>query len=364
MELYIHIGTNKTGSSYLQSTITLNRATLLSQGVYAPKSKWDDSMLKGLITPGNGHELALIVTSEDRKIKLQKYFNRIMEEAKAERCSKVLLSNEMLIRFFSDSEILNDLEIMAKKAGFTKIHYLAYFRNLYEHALSLYKHRAKFGKHPEYALWFRTDYETLRLLQPLLTNIKSSSSEFTFVPYEKESGKIINRCSNWLKLNPESLELFKNEVNPSLTLNQINWIQTVNERYDGIAPKLYKVLTKTKGSEENERLVSTFFDTASSYFEQYQLLIHEFKSNFFGNDRMILDERPIAKTSNYATKSNFLTTLEFLSIQDEIQKFSRFYRWNRFVYYFRYYGRRLFLSSVGKKKNNLDTDKFGGSLRN
>jgi hypothetical protein len=133
---------------------------LQAAGVFLPKSKWDDSMLSGKITPGNGHQLAKILLERNRKT-LAEYLSSILIQAQDLKCTKVLLSNEVLIRLFSDQEILMSLEVESKKVGFDSIHLLSYNRNIFEHSLSLYKHRAKYGLHPDYQKWFEGDYETL-----------------------------------------------------------------------------------------------------------------------------------------------------------------------------------------------------------
>jgi hypothetical protein len=364
MDLYIHIGSNKTGSSYLQSTICLNKERLLKLGIYAPDSKWDKAMLKGIITPGNGHELALILASKDRKLKLTKYLERVYQEAKNRDCKRILLSNEILIRLFSENEILVDIENCAFEAGLSRIHFLIYLRNLYEHALSLYKHRAKFGKYPNYNEWFEKDYETLRLLKPLITNIKASPSHFTIVPFEKDSNMIVGRFSNWLKLETNQLEMFHDSVNPSLTLNQIKWVEHLNERYIGIAPKIYERLIEIKETNENERLVEEFYNSASLYFNDFKSEIQSLKSFLNINDFNNLDQVPLLKKANYASTSNLMSKAEFDSIKREIVLFSRFSKLISLIYYFKFYGRKLLLYAKGAKKNNLDASKFGGSLRN
>lgn len=364
MKLFVHIGTNKTGSSYLQSTITLNKKILQESGVYVPDSKWDDKMIQGVITPGNGHELAKILVNKNTADKLFAYLNQIRNAALNFGCEKVLLSNEILIRIFSEPQILNDFETASQKAGFEEVHCLTFLRNLYGHALSLYKHRAKSGKNENYKTWFESDYETLRLFNPLMENLKNSKLSFKFVPFEKDSKKIIQRFSEWIVIENHKLKLFENSVNPSLTLNQIKWLQHINKRYEGIGPELYAAMIGIQNSEENEHLISQFYDDADAYFQNYTKTIDGLNDLMHEMEHEPIDKRPNLKTAFLAKKSNLLSLSEYDTIQGVVKKYSRFYQLNRTLFLMKHYGRIGLFNLIGKKKNNLDSNKFGGSLRN
>ena len=120
MELLIHVGTNKTGSSFLQTVLTSNRKQLENQRVYVPASAWDAEMLVGKISPGNGHQLATLISRQDKK-GLCEYLKKLYTEAKKRKCEKVVLSNEILIRILSYENELNLLVNVAKETGFQNI---------------------------------------------------------------------------------------------------------------------------------------------------------------------------------------------------------------------------------------------------
>lgn len=364
MKLFVHIGTNKTGSSYLQSTITLNKLTLLKLGVFVPDSKWDESMLAGVITPGNGHALAKLLADSDAEQKLNAYFAKLYKDAHQGNCTKVVLSNEVIIRLFSDSSILSVFEKSALSSGFTELNLLVYIRNIYEHALSLYKHRAKFGKHADYDGWFAQDYETLRLIKPFLANIHNSSCSVTFVPYEKDSKVILQHFSNWLAIESHKMKNFENKVNRSLTLNQINWVRIVGQNNDGLSEKIYNVLIHCADSPENSFLLEKFYDSASNFFRHHEDTIHAIQQCVGHSSDYQINQIPNFKTENYSKNSNILTIDEFDRIQQVSRKYRRWYRLNSFTDTIRQQFRILKFKFLGKRKNNLDTQKFGGSLRN
>jgi len=108
MDLYLHVGTNKTGSSFLQTVLAQKKNELINKGVYVPSSRWDSRMLKGKISPGNGHKLAKNLAAED-KSSTTKFLEDISRRANNKNAAKVILSNEILIRLFSNRDILDIL---------------------------------------------------------------------------------------------------------------------------------------------------------------------------------------------------------------------------------------------------------------
>ena len=62
MKLYLHIGTEKTASSFVQTTFARNRDWLSSLGVFYPKGgKRENDMMAGLISPGNAKDLTILL---------------------------------------------------------------------------------------------------------------------------------------------------------------------------------------------------------------------------------------------------------------------------------------------------------------
>ena len=58
MKLYLHIGTEKTGSSHLQSLSAINSNVLQQNGIWFPfEGKSNKSLIKGEISAGNAQSL-------------------------------------------------------------------------------------------------------------------------------------------------------------------------------------------------------------------------------------------------------------------------------------------------------------------
>ena len=152
MNLYIHVGIHKTGSSYLQTLFARNRDLLAEHSIYYSKSERDKEMLKGRISPGNALKLNKLLR-DSKYEEVKKYLQRLVLQAEKINCKSVLLSNEGLFHIFAkEGTVLNFIEIY-KTSRFKNIHGLVYFRDPLDHILSLYKNRAKSGKHLDFKIW-------------------------------------------------------------------------------------------------------------------------------------------------------------------------------------------------------------------
>ena len=104
----------------------------------------EKEMMKGLISPGNGNGLVDFVKTGNEK-GIANLLMKWKKEAETRNCDKVLISAESLIHAFIRPNALESLVRIANKLGFTNISALAYFRDMDDHCLSTYKHRAKRG---------------------------------------------------------------------------------------------------------------------------------------------------------------------------------------------------------------------------
>lgn len=361
MNLNIHIGTNKTGSSFLQSTLLINKELLQKKGVFLPESRWDEEMLLGRITPGNGHQLAVTLLDED-PLKLRAYLKKIFDKASSANCHTILLSNEILVRLFSDNALLERLENEAKDAGFKNVHFLCFLRNFYEHALSLFKHRSKYGSFQDYDYWFETDYETLRVLKAAIETKNHSKSAWQFAVYFKQSEKILNAAEGWLGLELDSLKHYPKVVNSSLTLNQISWFAKLDKNNQIAKLNLYNGFMAIKSkSSDNEYLVDRFYNAAEHYFQAKTESVSSINTIVSQDVFDFLFKRPKVGTLNYSENADLLSADEFSIIQKILHK-------GKLSYWFQnsMYNSKKFLASYFKgsqKKKQFDKEKFGGSLR-
>ena len=362
MRLYLHAGTNKTGSSFLQTVLTQNRTQLLQQGVLVPASKWDERMTEGLISPGNGHQLAWLLSTEDAQ-KTKLYLSQLVQQARQQNVNKVVLSNEILIRLFSNQNILEILTQSAHDAGFDTIHCLCLLRNPYEHALSLFKHRAKSGKWGSYEEWLEKNYETLRVFKPFLSCYEQFSIDWEFRLYRKDSDYLLNTLfSDFLEVRKMDYTDIK-KVNTSLSLNQIRIINFFETMYPGIHRYLFDSLSTVSGKnyhcENEQHLKAVFYQAFKKYKQRYEHVIQHLATLLPESDVSCFMHQP---DYNSCTVESYLTMNqeEEEGVVQAVEKYKK-KKIRRSVKKIFQKVRRLTLRF--QDDHPFDSERYGGSLR-
>src|SRR5690554_5644080 len=228
MKIYLHIGYHKTGSSFLQMMLSQNRKFLLKNKIHYPKAERDKDAKQGRISPGNGLRLskAISANNKDEFIDIMSFW---VKEAKTNNCDSLLISNEGLFHSMASNHYLDLFEKLKKEHKITEINGLVYFRDSFDHILSLYKHRGKRGTIPSFKDWVENSYETLDLTERFIDKTKSDCISWTFRKYKSDSEFMTKSLfSDWLGI--ESPEIPKNDrVNTSLTLSEIMVLRELNE---------------------------------------------------------------------------------------------------------------------------------------
>lgn len=252
MNLYIHFGIYKAGSSYLQYICANRREELQQSGIWFPDSKDDEKMLRGSISSGNAFELSEWIKNEDFT-KIEEYLVLLSKEAKSRNCDSVLLSAEALVHQFAQSERLKLFADIPVKAGFTKVFAMAYFRDLVDHCISLYKHRSKAGKNPDFEYWVKEKYETPHVLNNFFTNYNSVNFQWTFKKFKKDSAYMLSTFfDGWLGVNLKHTPAIS-KVNESITLSEIRVMQAFSKIYPNTAGFLlerFLVMPKTQKAND------------------------------------------------------------------------------------------------------------------
>ena len=228
MKLLIHVGTEKTGSSYLQKLCAKNRQSLKECGYWFPRAgRIDEEMLQTwTISPGNAGDLARHVESGDWST-VSSWLESRVREAGANDCHRLLLSHELIFAALSHQGVIEQFEQSAAKAGIDDIDCLLMIRDPVDHALSLYKHRAKGGTTVSIEEWITKGYPLPQQLAGFLNEIDCSAVRLSLRKYEKAKGSIESAFfQDWLKIDtpPNRIESL---VNPSLTLSELAVIQHV-----------------------------------------------------------------------------------------------------------------------------------------
>lgn len=353
MDLVIHTGLNKTGSSFLQSLLYHNRSRLCSNGIYYPRSPWDEEMAVGAISPGNGHELAQYLLHENvlgLKRLLTNYFN----EAETFNCNKVFLTNETLIRIFSNRSCADILNKSVLTSEFSSLKCWVVFRPFHDHALSLYKHRAKGGLWSDYDSWFKSDYETLNLLKELLVHVNEYNWVWRATEYTRDFNELNSFLSDYLDVPELKLrlpELVK--INESLSLNELKLIQFAEKIKPGIAPLIHKeFILNIENRRDSNDLVMEFTDVASRHISAHDDTLKKLSLCFSLDYASMIRIKPLSNQDSVA----YINQKHYLVLQS--------------IFSLKFLNVRLFVAGtvekirkiIYSKRHSLST-KYGGSVR-
>lgn len=240
MNFLFHIGTEKTGSSYLQTLCALGREEISQSGIwFARGSAYDERcMAAGQISAGNGRELA-------QRIRLQCWdlvkgqLNTAVEEAQRRGCDTVLFSSEWLLSVFAERALLEPFIALVQELGAEKIRFLLVLRDPVDQFLSLYKHRAKRGTAGSVAEWAQAGYRLPQELAVFREALHGFDAELAVRKYGRGPGALDERFfRQWLDIEPPDAAV-PATVNPSLTLSELELLRLLAERRPSLAIPLY-----------------------------------------------------------------------------------------------------------------------------
>lgn len=242
MKLLLHIGTEKTASSYLQHVCSRSRDFLLNEGIYFPAAGRDERrMRKGLISPGNARELAQLIESQKWSA-VSKWLHVRVRAGEENSCDHLLLSHELLYAAFARDKSVTKFEVAAAQANVTKIAAMLMIRDPVDQAISLFKHRAKNGLVGEIEDWICTSYSVPDDICSFLDQVAGSTLQFEVRKYEKKTDTLAKKFfQGWLKLRrlPNSVDVV---VNPSLTLSELRLIKHIASTLPSAVPAIYSSL--------------------------------------------------------------------------------------------------------------------------
>ena len=138
MKLVFHVGSQKTGSSSLQSFCLNNLSNLQDAGILFPD--WLITHLNQPSKPDSqkGHGSIKDYLSQEPDIILKSTLDFLIQCAMERNCDTILLSDE---EFLFNLNSLNSRAVDTLKSYFDEIRFVCYFRNPYEFLWSLYKER-------------------------------------------------------------------------------------------------------------------------------------------------------------------------------------------------------------------------------
>ncbi len=316
MNIYLHIGTEKTGTTTLQNFLYLNKDKLLESGYYYPKSAGLRNHQRLSIAAYNLEKrdpyTRLNNINSDRV--LESYQNIIVKRLKSElNCVQqpnIIFSSEHIqSRLTSLSEIQRLKEILVS-LGAINIIVIVYLRNPVEIANSLYSTAIKCGSeaiHP-----FRPSHEYIRHICDHKSTIENYTEVFgkgavvprIFESSTLEGGSLLKDFINVVGLTWDPNYIIPNSLNESLSVNGLEILRRFNTK----VPRFIN-------ERENplRRNIVEYFELhfAGSTLNKYvmpQWLIDEYEDNFIESNECVrktwFPERK-ALFQKYTSPTNF-----------------------------------------------------------
>lgn len=252
MECFLHIGTEKTGSSFIQTSFALNRDYLLAHGFWYPTAgAREKDMIQGRISPGNASNLAVAIKEFNRS-KVVQLLKNWKTETKQKGCEKLILSNELLVGALAPEGSFSWFKELLKETGIELSSVLLVFREPVGQALSLYKHRSKNGTSGTLEHWLNKKFEYIDVLQKFKVNVLDQDESIDVRGYTKDGGKLLEIFyTEWLSVAiPDNIQ--KSEVNPSLTLSELAYLASIRRYSKWMALDVYNLLISIPSSEKSD----------------------------------------------------------------------------------------------------------------
>jgi hypothetical protein len=308
MKLYLHIGTEKTGSSFLQSYLAKNRPMLQSHGIYFPNAgKREADMQSGRISPGNASELNTLLSQKSWP-KVEQWMKENYKATEASRCNKLLLSNEILVKTLSEPDVMKRFIQISNSAGLDLQDLLLIIREPVGQALSLYKHRSKNGEMQPIVEWLEEKYSLADCLQGFYQIILDFNIGIAQYPYKMDSQYLVEVCINkWLGLK-ENIVIEHTTVNPSLTLSELKLMSEIKKQDIFLAAKFYEEMLRLeviqKSPEKN--LKKYFSDQINNFMCQHNQIWQRVYNNMSTNSTFkpysILNVKANDNVSSFSTE--------------------------------------------------------------
>lgn len=235
----LHLGPEKTGTSFLQCLCVRNRTLLARNGIYFPVGTPHDesAMQSARISAGNGRTLARFVASDDWA-GVGRWLEKSLIKAREAQAERLLISSEQLLAPLASSGRLDRFIQVMQGAGINEISLLLILRDPVGQLLSLYKHRAKGGTAGRIQDWVENGYQLPAHLASLARQVDETNATLQVRGYIRQPGGLENLFfREWLELD-ELPQAGETEVNPSLSLSELELVRRMNERRPELIPFL------------------------------------------------------------------------------------------------------------------------------
>ena len=244
MKLFLHAGTEKTGSSHIQTLCVNGREHLQAAGIWFPEGipRHERRMRAGLVSAGNAFVISERAREGDHADVLAELV-RHREAGQSGNCRAVFLTSELLLPYCANPGTWQKLFENCRQAGFDSVSVLMVLRNPVEQLISLYKHRARSGRAGRMDEWVEDGYHLPRDLEQLRKQADVEGIELTARGYTRRPGGLEDLFfRDWLNMQapPPTID---GEVNPSLSLSELELVRHMNMRRPELVPFLHEHLS-------------------------------------------------------------------------------------------------------------------------
>ena len=278
MNVLLHIGSPKAGSSFLQSVSARARDELASSGIHFPVGTPHDEscMQRGRISAGNALYLARFLSAGEWS-RVEAWLKTSMAAARVRSCGTLLLSSEWLLGSAAERGRLEKLASILKSQGASRIELLVIVRDPPGQLISLYKHRAKAGSVPSIDQWVTKGYGLPDRLSRLRHEVDISGVDLLVRAYGKEPGALERIFfEDWLQTAVPA-QAQSALVNPSLSLSELVLLRRLRAYRAGLVPILYERLlavplpSKVEGQAMSRFAQQVAVNTVAEHAAEWQV---------------------------------------------------------------------------------------------
>lgn len=229
--LYLHVGHGKTGSSFLQSVLWMNRDVLLAKGIYYPIEPGRKSFSESSITSGNGYLMAKSFSRFNSWSKRDKLVRNLSDSDLQALC----YSSEFLFDSMVQDEFLHHLVEFCRTKGIERINVLLFIRNPIDHIVSTYQQSIKRrGGVRRLSDMPFTRYEVPKQVEGFLLKTQSLDIDVkaSIFNYSYHKSGLFDILCDWLGVRSSDLSLPKATlVNRSLTSGELELQRLLNRKF-------------------------------------------------------------------------------------------------------------------------------------
>ncbi len=243
MRLFLHAGTEKTGSSHIQTLCVNGRKHLESGGIWFPDGipRHEKRMRAGLVSAGNAFVISERARDGDHT-SVRAELARHRDTAQSRGCAAVFLSSELLLPYCSAPGTWQRLFADCRQAGFDSLSVLLVLRDPVNQLISLFKHRSRGGTAGDIESWVTEGYRLPYDLHRLREQVDDANVALVARGYSRGSGALERLFfDDWLDVPSPEVDL-PAMVNPSLTLSELALMRRMAERRPELVAPLYDAL--------------------------------------------------------------------------------------------------------------------------